>query len=169
MFNAHHILAFTGAAVIFVAICLVIFLKIKNIRNALIFYAANIVFATTILYSLLLYVDEKTKQAELSDIKFARNLRTESVTITGRATNITKFPINKCFLDVTITEKVGGGTSAFDPKNRKNIQKGSHSVNYIVQVITDLPGHSYKDFSVSIPFPPNFVNFEFYHTPLSCI
>lgn len=169
MFNTFHILACVGVIVLFAFLCLVIFLKVKNWQASIVFYFVNIVFAGILLYSLLMYVEEKTKQATLSDIKFARNLRTESVYITGRVTNMTQYSINKCFLELTITDKVGGDSRVFNPKNQKNVQKGSsNSVNYVVQIISGLPGNTYKDFSVSIPFPPQFMNAEIYHI-LNCI
>ena len=168
--NSFHILSCVGVFVLFALICVVIFWKVKNLQAALAFYFVNIVFSAILLYSLLLYVEENTKQASISDVKYARNLRTESVLITGRVTNTTQYPINKCFLELTITDKVGGGSTAFDPKSQKNVQRGgaSNSVNYIVQIISVLPGNTYKDFSVSIPFPPQFLNVEFYHL-LKCI
>ena len=168
--NSFHILSCVGVFVLFALICVVIFWKVKNLQAALAFYFVNIVFSAILLYSLLLYVEENTKQASISDVKYARNLRTESVLITGRVTNTTQYPINKCFLELTITDKVGGGSTAFDPKSQKNVQRGgaSNSVNYIVQIISVLPGNTYKDFSVSIPFPPQFLNAEFYHL-LKCI
>lgn len=167
--NSFHILSCIGTIILFAIICFVIFWKVKNWQAALIFYLVNVVFTCILLYSLLLYVEEQTKQATLSDIKFARNLRTESVYITGRVTNITSYAINKCFLELTITDKVGGDSGVFDPKNQKNVQRGaSNSVNYVVQIISGLPGNTYKDFSVSIPFPPQFIHAEIYHL-LDCI
>lgn len=168
--NSFHILSCVGVFVLFALVCVVIFWRVKNLQAALAFYFVNIVFSAILLYSLLLYVEERTKQASVSDVKYARNLRTESVLITGRVTNTTQYPINKCFLELTITDKVGGGSTAFDPKSQKNVQRGgaSNSVNYIVQIISVLPGNTYKDFSVSIPFPPQFMNAEIYHI-LKCI
>ena len=168
--NSFHILSCAGVFVLFALICVVIFWKIENLQAALAFYFVNVVFSAILLYSLLLYVEEHTKQASISDVKYARNLRTESVLITGRVTNITSYPINKCFLELTITNKVGGDSTAFDPKNRKNVQKSSasNSVNYVVQITSLLPGNTYKDFSVSIPFPPQFIYAEFYHI-LKCM
>ncbi len=170
MLNSFHMLAFAGVALLFALVGFVIFYKVKNLQAALAFYFVDIVFSAIVLYSLLLYVEEKTKQASISEVKYARNLRTESVLITGRVTNTTKYPINKCFLDLTITDKVGGGSTAFDPKSQKNVQRGgaSNSVNYVVQIISQLPGNTYKDFSVSVPFPPQFLYAEFYHI-LNCI
>ncbi len=168
--NSFHILSCAGVFVLFALICVVIFWKIKNLQAALAFYFVNVIFSAILLYSLLLYVEEHTKQASISDVKYARNLRTESVLITGRVINITSYPINKCFLELTITNKVGGDSTAFDPKNRKNVQKSSssNSVNYVVQITSLLPGNTYKDFSVSIPFPPQFIYAEFYHI-LKCV
>lgn len=168
--NSFHILSCAGVFVLFALICVVIFWKIKNWQAAVIFYGVNVVFSGILLYSLLMYVEEHTKQATLSDIKFARNLRTESVYITGRVTNLTGYAINKCFLELTITDKVGGDSTVFDPKNRRNVQKSSssNSVNYVVQITSLLPGNTYKDFSVSIPFPPQFIHAEFYHI-LKCM
>lgn len=170
MFNSFHILACVGVFVLFALLCAVIFWKVKNWQASIIFYLVSAVFCSIVLYSLLMYVEEQTKQATLSDVKFARNLRTESVYITGRVTNITSYAINKCFLELTITDKVGGDSAVFNPKNQKNVQRGgsSNSVNYVVQIISTLPGNTYKDFSVSIPFPPQFMNAEIYHI-LNCI
>lgn len=168
MLNIFHILVFAGVIVLFAFICLIIFIYVSNWQGAIVLYFVNVVLSGILLYSLLMYVEEHTKQATLTDIKFARNLRTESVYITGRVSNITQYPINKCFLELTITDKVGSDGAVFNPKNQKNIQKGSNSVNYVVQIISNLQGNAYKDFSVSIPFPPQFINAEIYHI-LNCI
>lgn len=149
----------------FILACVLIFLKAKNFHIALTFYAINILASVIILYSLFMSIEQYTKQAQISNIKFKRNLRTESLTISAKVTNLTKFDINKCYLNLSILNKVGGGESAFDPNIE--VKKGSNSVHYNIPIIQGLSGHSYKDFSVQIPFPPNFTNVDFYHT-LDC-
>lgn len=166
--STYHLLTCIFAALFFAIVCVMIFFKVKNVSVALIFYVANAFFSCILAYSGLLWIEEKTKQAVLSDVRYARNLRTESVTINGRVTNTTKFAINKCFLELTITDKVGADQSVFDPKARKSVSHQENSVNYVVQVASALDGHTYKDFSVQLPFPPRFKHAEFYHI-LKCI
>ncbi len=169
MFTQLHILACVSSIVLFLLISVVIFVLVKKTQNAIAFYFTNALFTSILIYSLFLIIEDYTKQAEVSNLKFGRNLRTESVTITGRVTNTTRFPINKCFLELTITNKVGSDSSVFkNSQNRQNVKRGSNSVNYTVQIVSNLKGNSYKDFSVQIPFPPTYINVEFYHI-LNCI
>lgn len=168
-FTIFHFLVCILLAVVFLIICVLIFLKAKNIQTAIAFYIINIVFTSIIIYSLLLSVEQYTKQAQLSDLTFARNLRTESLTISGKITNKTKFKINKCFLQLTISDKKGSSDNIFKPgANTKSQNTSPSSISHTIQIISLLPGHSYKEFSVQIPYPQSFVSAEFYHT-LNCI
>ena len=168
--SAFHLLVCLFVALLFAIVCVVIFWKVKKPSIAVIFYVANAFFSCILAYSGLLWVEEKTKQATLSDVRYARNLRAESVTVSGRVTNATKFAINKCFLELTITDKVGADQSVFDPNAQKSIahKDSANSVKYVVQVASALEGHTYKDFSAQLPFPPRFKYAEFYHI-LKCI
>ncbi len=160
----HYIIIF-ACLLGFIAGCVLIFLKAKNFHVALSFYGINILVSVIILYSLFMSVEQYTKQASLSNVIFKRNLRNESIIISGRVTNLTQFDISKCYLDLSILNKVGGGESAFNPNIE--VKKGSNSVHYNILIIDHLSGNTYKDFSVQIPFPPNFSNVDFYHT-LNC-
>ena len=163
-----HFIVCIACLLAFVLGCVIIFIKVKQLHTAIACYFINILIASILMYSLFLTIEQYTKQAEISNVKFIRNLRTESVIISGRVTNKTKFDINKCFLELTITNKVGGGEGAFKANSAKNVQRGSNSVHYDIQIIKTLPGNTYKDFQAQIPFPPQFVNVEFYHL-LHCI
>lgn len=164
--TGYHFLVCVLCVLIFALVCVLIFLKVKNLQNALVCYAINIVIICILLYSLFLSIEQYTKEASLSNVSFARNLRHESIIVNGRVTNLTQFALKSCYLDLTITDKVGGGQSAFDPKAK--VHKGSNSVHYNVLISNTLPGNTYKDFSVQVPLPPRFVNYEFYYL-LNCI
>lgn len=164
--TGYHLLVCVLCMLIFALVCVLIFLKIKNLQNALACYAINIVVMCILLYSLFLSIKQYTKEASLSNVSFARNFRHETVIVGGRVSNLTKFALNKCYLDLTIANKVGGGQSAFDPNVK--VHKGSNSVHYNVLISDTLPGNTYKDFSVQVPLPPRFANYEFYYI-LNCI
>lgn len=163
--SVFHFIIIAACLLGFIAGCVLIFLKAKNFHVALSFYGINILVSVIILYSLFMSIEQYTRQASLSNVLFKRNLRSESITISGRVTNLTKFNISKCYLDLSILNKVGGGESAFNPNIE--VKKGSNSVHYNIPIIQSLSGNTYKDFSVQIPYPPNFTNVDFYHT-LDC-
>ncbi|TQR56566.1 DUF2393 family protein [Campylobacter troglodytis] len=168
MFNTLQILACSLCIVLFLLFSAVIFLLVKKPQNAIAFYAINALFMGILVYSLFLAIEDYTKQASISNLKFNRILSTESLNISGRVSNLTKFPINKCFLELTIANKLGTDKSTVFQQDKSSIKRGSNSTSYTVQIVKALPGNAYKDFAVQVPFPPNYTNTEFYHI-LNCI
>lgn len=69
-------------------------------------------------------------------------------------------------LSILNQQQVGG--EIFNDKNIRNAKMQNTSVSYTIEIIDTLPGNTYKEFRVSVPFPPSFNNPEFYHT-LKCI
>lgn len=168
-FTIYHILSVIILFLCFVLICVVIFLKAKQKEVALVLYTINAVLSSIIIYSTLLTINQFTVKAKIGKITYTRDLRNESLIINSRVTNLTKFKINKCFLQINIInkpQKVSG--DIFENKNLKNYTKQDNSISYTIEIVKDLPGNTYKDFSASVPFPADFINTEFYHT-LKCV
>lgn len=167
-FTIFHILAFIILILCFILICVLIFLKVKQKEFALISYTIATIFTTLLIYSVFLTINQFTIQASLSKLTFSRDLRHESVIITGRVQNLTKFDIRKCYLMLNILNKKQVGGEIFDDKNVRNAKMQNTSVSYTIEIIDTLPGNTYKTFRAETPFPPSFENPEFYHT-LKCI
>lgn len=167
-FTIFHILAFIILILCFILICVLIFLKVKQKEFALISYTIATIFTALLIYSVFLTINQFTIQASLSKLTFSRDLRHESVIITGRVQNLTKFDIRKCYLMLNIFNKKQVGGEIFDDKNVRNAKMQNTSVSYTIEIIDTLPGNTYKTFRAETPFPPSFENPEFYHT-LKCI
>lgn len=167
-FTIFHILAFIILILCFILICVLIFLKVKQKESALISYTIATIFTALLIYSVFLTINQFTIQASLSKLTFSRDLRHESVIITGRVQNLTKFDIRKCYLMLNILNKKQVGGEIFDDKNVRNAKMQNTSVSYTIEIIDTLPGNTYKTFRAETPFPPSFENPEFYHT-LKCI
>ncbi|ECV9671161.1 DUF2393 domain-containing protein [Campylobacter jejuni] len=167
-FTIFHILAFIILILCFILICVLIFLKVKQKEFALISYTIATIFTALLIYSVFLTINQFTIQASLSKLTFSRDLRNESVIITGRVQNLTKFDIRKCYLMLNILNKKQVGGEIFDDKNVRNAKMQNTSVSYTIEIIDTLPGNTYKTFRAETPFPPSFENPEFYHT-LKCI
>ncbi|HED6851358.1 TPA: DUF2393 family protein [Campylobacter coli] len=167
-FTIFHILTFIILILCFILICVLIFLKVKQKEFALISYTIATIFTALLIYSVFLTINQFTIQASLSKLTFSRDLRHESVIITGRVQNLTKFDIRKCYLMLNILNKKQVGGEIFDDKNVRNAKMQNTSVSYTIEIIDTLPGNTYKTFRAETPFPPSFENPEFYHT-LKCI
>ncbi|HEH5491976.1 TPA: DUF2393 family protein [Campylobacter coli] len=167
-FTIFHILAFVILIFCFILICILIFLKVKQKEFALISYTIATIFTALLIYSVFLTINQFTIQASLSKLTFSRDLRHESIIITGKVQNLTKFNIRKCYLTLSILNKKQVGGEIFDDKNVRNAKMQNTSVSYIIEIIDTLPGNTYKTFRAEAPFPPSFENPEFYHT-LKCI
>ncbi|HEH5496536.1 TPA: DUF2393 family protein [Campylobacter coli] len=167
-FTIFHILAFVILIFCFILICILIFLKVKQKEFALISYTIATIFTALLIYSVFLTINQFTIQASLSKLTFSRDLRHESIIITGKVQNLTKFNIRKCYLTLSILNKKQVGGEIFDDKNVRNAKMQNTSVSYTIEIIDTLPGNTYKTFRAEAPFPPSFENPEFYHT-LKCI
>ncbi|MGH2327057.1 DUF2393 family protein [Campylobacter taeniopygiae] len=160
----YHLLTFIIIIVCFILICALIFLKIKQKEIALMGYTINTIFSALLIYSIFLTISQFTVQAKLDNLSYTRDLRNESVIINGKVENLTKFNIKKCYLMLNIFNKQHVSGDIFDDKNIRNAKMKNMSVSYTIEIINNLPGNTYKNFSASVPFPPSFNNVEFYHT-----
>ncbi|ECP7333493.1 DUF2393 domain-containing protein [Campylobacter jejuni] len=167
-FTIFHIIAFIILLICFALICILIFLKVKQKEMALISYTIATIFTALLIYSIFLTINQFTTQADLSKLTYTRDLRHESVIVSGKVQNLTKFEIKKCYLILSILNQQQVGGEIFNDKNIRNAKMQNTSVSYTIEIIDTLPGNTYKEFRVSVPFPPSFNNPEFYHT-LKCI
>ncbi|HEF2030092.1 TPA: DUF2393 family protein [Campylobacter jejuni] len=167
-FTIFHIIAFIILLICFALICILIFLKVKQKEMALISYTIATIFTALLIYSIFLTINQFTTQADLSKLTYTRDLRHESVIVSGKVQNLTKFEIRKCYLMLSILNQKQVGGEIFNDKNVRNAKMQNTSVSYTIEIIDTLPGNTYKEFRASVPFPPNFNNPEFYHT-LKCI
>lgn len=167
-FTFFHTLAFILLLCCFVLICVLIFLKIKKREIALISYTINAIFSAILIYSVLQSITEFTTRASLSKLTYSRDLRHESLIVRGRVDNLTRFDIRKCYLYLNISDEKNVGGEIFENENLKNAKKQNTSTSYTLEIINKLPGHTYKEFSLQVPFPPRFNDAKFYHT-LKCI
>ncbi|EAJ0158257.1 DUF2393 domain-containing protein [Campylobacter jejuni] len=167
-FTIFHIIAFIILLICFALICILIFLKVKQKEMALISYTIATIFTALLIYSIFLTINQFTTQADLSKLTYTRDLRHESVIVSGKVQNLTKFEIRKCYLMLSILNQKQVGGEIFNDKNVRNAKMQNTSVSYTIEIIDTLPGNTYKEFRTSVPFPPSFNNPEFYHT-LKCI
>lgn len=167
-FTIFHILSFILLLLCFALICVLIFLKVKQKEIALISYTIATVFTAILIYCVFLTINQCITQADLSKLTYTRDLRKESVIINGKVQNLTRFEIRKCYLMLTIMNQKQVGGEIFDDKNLRNAKMKNTSISHVIEIIDTLPGNTYKEFTVSVPFPPSFDNPEFYHT-LKCI
>ncbi|HDZ5139730.1 TPA: DUF2393 family protein [Campylobacter jejuni] len=167
-FTIFHIIAFIILLICFALICILIFLKVKQKEMALISYTIATIFTALLIYSIFLTINQFTTQADLSKLTYTRDLRHESVIVSGKVQNLTKFEIRKCYLILSILNQKQVGGEIFNDKNVRNAKMQNTSVSYTIEIIDTLPGNAYKEFRASVPFPPSFNNPEFYHT-LKCI
>ncbi|EMY2788723.1 DUF2393 family protein [Campylobacter jejuni] len=167
-FTVFHIIAFIILLICFSLICILIFLKVKQKEMALISYTIATIFTALLIYSIFLTINQFTTQADLSKLTYTRDLRHESVIVSGKVQNLTKFEIRKCYLILSILNQKKVDREIFNDKNVRNAKMQNTSVSYTIEIIDRLPGNTYKEFRASVPFPPNFDNPEFYHT-LTCI
>lgn len=167
-FTIFHILTFIIFILCYALACFLIFLKIKQKEIALISYTIATIFTAILIYSVFLTINQFITQANITKITYTRDLRHESVIITGRVQNLTKFDIRKCYLMLNITNKKQVSGEIFEDKNLRNAKMKNTSVSYTIEIIDKLPGNTYKDIKAEVPFPPSFNNPEFYHI-LKCI
>lgn len=167
-FTIFHIIAFIILIICFALICILIFLKIKQKEMALISYTIATIFTALLIYSIFLTINQFTTQTDLSKLTYTRDLRHESIIVSGKVQNLTKFEIRKCYLILSILNQKQVGGEIFNDKNVRNAKMQNTSVSYTIEIIDTLPGNTYKEFRASVPFPSSFNNPEFYHT-LKCI
>ncbi|EAH6856799.1 DUF2393 domain-containing protein, partial [Campylobacter jejuni] len=153
-FTIFHIIAFIILLICFALICILIFLKVKQKEMALISYTIATIFTALLIYSIFLTINQFTTQADLSKLTYTRDLRHESVIVSGKVQNLTKFEIRKCYLMLSILNQQQVGGEIFNDKNIRNAKMQNTSVSYTIEIIDTLPGNTYKEFRASVPFPP---------------
>ncbi|EOI1742735.1 DUF2393 family protein, partial [Campylobacter jejuni] len=152
-FTIFHIIAFIILLICFALICILIFLKVKQKEMALISYTIATIFTALLIYSIFLTINQFTTQADLSKLTYTRDLRHESVIVSGKVQNLTKFEIKKCYLILSILNQKQVGGEIFNDKNIRNAKMQNTSVSYTIEIIDTLPGNTYKEFRASVPFP----------------
>ena len=162
-FTIFHYLTLIILILCLALVCVIIFLKVKQKELALISYTISVIFTAILTYSLFLTINNFITKASLLRLVYTRDLRNESLIVNGRVSNLNQFNIRKCYLYLTITNKKQTGGEAFDNKNIEKAKMQNTSVSYIIEIIDKLPGHTYKDFTAQVPFPPSFTQPEFYH------
>ncbi|PCM56667.1 hypothetical protein CP502_07535, partial [Campylobacter sp. BCW_8712] len=155
-FTIFHIIAFIILLICFALICILIFLKVKQKEMALISYTIATIFTALLIYSIFLTINQFTTQADLSKLTYTRDLRHESVIVSGKVQNLTKFEIRKCYLILSILNQKKVGGEIFNDKNIRNAKMQNTSVSYTIEIIDKLPGNTYKEFRACVPFPPSF-------------
>lgn len=152
-FTIFHIIAFIILLICFALICILIFLKVKQKEMALISYTIATIFTALLIYSIFLTINQFTTQADLSKLTYTRDLRHESVIVSGKVQNLTKFEIKKCYLILSILNQQQVGGEIFNDKNIRNAKMQNTSVSYTIEIIDTLPGNTYKEFRASVPCP----------------
>ncbi|EAI1413316.1 DUF2393 domain-containing protein, partial [Campylobacter jejuni] len=150
-FTIFHIIAFIILLICFALICILIFLKVKQKEMALISYTIATIFTALLIYSIFLTINQFTTQADLSKLTYTRDLRHESVIVSGKVQNLTKFEIRKCYLMLSILNQKQVGGEIFNDKNVRNAKMQNTSVSYTIEIIDTLPGNTYKEFRASVP------------------
>ncbi|EIP3111713.1 DUF2393 family protein, partial [Campylobacter jejuni] len=138
-FTIFHIIAFIILLICFALICILIFLKVKQKEMALISYTIATIFTALLIYSIFLTINQFTTQADLSKLTYTRDLRHESVIVSGKVQNLTKFEIKKCYLILSILNQKQVGGEIFNDKNIRNAKMQNTSVSYTIEIIDTLP------------------------------
>ncbi|EBF5601420.1 DUF2393 domain-containing protein, partial [Campylobacter jejuni] len=141
-FTIFHIIAFIILLICFALICILIFLKVKQKEMALISYTIATIFTALLIYSIFLTINQFTTQADLSKLTYTRDLRHESVIVSGKVQNLTKFEIRKCYLMLSILNQKQVGGEIFNDKNVRNAKMQNTSVSYTIEIIDTLPGNT---------------------------
>ncbi|ECL1046063.1 DUF2393 domain-containing protein, partial [Campylobacter jejuni] len=128
-FTIFHIIAFIILLICFALICILIFLKVKQKEMALISYTIATIFTALLIYSIFLTINQFTTQADLSKLTYTRDLRHESVIVSGKVQNLTKFEIRKCYLILSILNQKQVGGEIFNDKNVRNAKMQNTSVS----------------------------------------
>ncbi|EFP1055196.1 DUF2393 domain-containing protein, partial [Campylobacter jejuni] len=131
-FTIFHIIAFIILLICFALICILIFLKVKQKEMALISYTIATIFTALLIYSIFLTINQFTTQADLSKLTYTRDLRHESVIVSGKVQNLTKFEIRKCYLMLSILNQKQVGGEIFNDKNVRNAKMQNTSVSYTI-------------------------------------
>ncbi|EOH9666684.1 DUF2393 family protein, partial [Campylobacter jejuni] len=134
-FTIFHIIAFIILLICFALICILIFLKVKQKEMALISYTIATIFTALLIYSIFLTINQFTTQADLSKLTYTRDLRHESVIVSGKVQNLTKFEIRKCYLILSILNQKQVGGEIFNDKNVRNAKMQNTSVSYTIEII----------------------------------
>ncbi|HBK1748648.1 TPA: DUF2393 family protein, partial [Campylobacter jejuni] len=134
-FTIFHIIAFIILLICFALICILIFLKVKQKEMALISYTIATIFTALLIYSIFLTINQFTTQADLSKLTYTRDLRHESVIVSGKVQNLTKFEIRKCYLMLSILNQKQVGGEIFNDKNVRNAKMQNTSVSYTIEII----------------------------------
>ncbi|HEF6472318.1 TPA: DUF2393 family protein, partial [Campylobacter jejuni] len=132
-FTIFHIIAFIILLICFALICILIFLKVKQKEMALISYTIATIFTALLIYSIFLTINQFTTQADLSKLTYTRDLRHESVIVSGKVQNLTKFEIRKCYLMLSILNQKQVGGEIFNDKNVRNAKMQNTSVSYTIE------------------------------------
>ncbi|MCR6594418.1 DUF2393 domain-containing protein [Campylobacter insulaenigrae] len=167
-FTIFHILVIFAMLVSTMLTWVLLYLKIQNKKNMLVFCLISFVLASILTISLLLMIDQYTKKASLSNFATYRRLSTESIIIKGRITNDTNFKISECFLDLRIIDdnkkhEVSG--EIFNQNNFDSIKKANKEIRdaaYNIKIATNLLGNTYKDFSFEVALPPHFQSYKIF-------
>ncbi len=155
---------------VFVLLFLILVILSYKEKNRKTFF--SMVFSSFLLISMgivfsLFALDKYTKKGKLLYSKQIRDYRKEIVKISGKIKNVGKIKIGYCKVEVRISNDITGmggkRTSYFTPSQSLSDIFGSKDVksNIITEdflAVSDLEPKKSKNFSISMPFPPHFVN-----------
>ncbi|WP_291950338.1 DUF2393 family protein [Campylobacter sp.] len=165
-FTIFHILIIFVMLVSTILTWVLIYLKIQNKKNMLIFCLLSFILASILTISLLLVIEQYTKKASLSNFSTYRRLSTESIIIKGRITNDTNFKISECLLNLRIiddSKKYEINGEIFNQNNFDSIKKANKEIRYTtysIKIATNLLGNTYKDFYFEVALPPHFQSYK---------
>lgn len=176
-FTIIHIIFLFLLLLIFGGLSFLALRKQQNIKSIII--TAFSLFTLYIIIAILacFFIDEYTKKATVTNIKHTRILMNESMQISGIITNIGKFDISSCTLNVRIINspsKLEGLTpDLFVPKSSWDtflMKRRKFQVSTVEESFTigkGLKAGLARPFSVSVRYSPKFVSPSISHS-LSC-
>ena len=141
--------------------------KEKNVKTLLsMIFSSFLLTAAGAIFSLYA-LDKYTKKGKLVSSSQKRDLSRESVIVRGKIKNEGNFKIGYCNVEVRIsndiTSRKGRTTSYFTPSTSfgsmfgsKDIKSNIFKEEYLV--VENLNPKKSKTFTISVPFPPHFVN-----------
>ncbi|MBE0491623.1 MAG: DUF2393 family protein [Sulfurospirillum sp.] len=169
---------FTLLIILVVTILLSVIAIKQDNRKILVSMLFSILLVMSMLGVFSMYVlDKYTKKAQLEEVTQKRILISESLNLIGKIRNIGSFDIGTCKLEVKLVNNAlsGGnvkGSSIFTPRSGlgdlfKNSDEMPQSTLIQEFVIAkDLRSGELRNFSVSMPYPPNFqkttLNYKLY-------
>lgn len=157
-------------AIMFILMVLFFVLSLRGDRKLFLpLLITNVLVVSSTSVFLMLVIDKYTKKGRLDNVTTQRVLRNESIVLAGTITNVGRFKLSGCTLNVKLINQALskdnlGGETLFKPSGASIFgwlfdDKGEdkpNTVEYKFKLAKNLEPKKSIPFSVSMPYPPYF-------------